>query len=150
MSSHPYAGLILGIKLSDIKELSIEISTETFEIYNRRGNPTGVFDTERVYKLKYKNKERTINRICLTDFIVLLELDQTIELYNLFDDYSDVELSLDSIILGHKIHSKYYLTDKFFDEIKLNNDDLKLIKANINHQIGYEIEPKLYLYTFYC
>ena len=150
MSTVHYGSLILGIKLSDIKDLSVEKITEPYEVFDKHGNPTGKMDVDIFYKLKFKDRERKVTKVCVSNIEEILQLTGGFKVYDL-DNYSYLSLELDSTVLGIKLSDQYnFLHDKKFDEIELSPEDLTLVRTDIKNKLGIDILPKLYLSIKTC
>jgi hypothetical protein len=140
MGASYYAGVILGLKLSDIKELKVEHKSESYEIHDKRGNPTGKFDTETKTIVRFG--DRMI--VCDDSFGGIEKLINP-QKPLIFIDQSYEGFQFETAFIGIELVKNGY------DEWNMNkefdpNDDRQMIKDEFLKQFGMDIEPRTYFY----
>lgn len=91
MSTSYNAGVILGVRLSDLGFKIEPISTK-FEIHDKKGIPTGKFDTERTFKLSFRGEERIVDEVYLEYVEEMVTLNKPLKLFQSdYDKYDEIE-----------------------------------------------------------
>ena len=62
MGSDYYSGVVVGVKIEEIGFDAEKISNR-FEVHDKKGKPTGKFQTEEVWKVKFKEEERLLEKL---------------------------------------------------------------------------------------
>ena len=134
-----YSGVVLGVKLSEIG-FNVETLSDRFEIHDKRGVPTGKFETEHSTKINYKGQE-TIKkgRLYLEYIEDLIDVKPPLVFFNI--NYEDFDI--DNVVIGVELVKRGYDDWTMLREININMDSVKNLFLV---QLGLNIEPKLYYY----
>jgi hypothetical protein len=139
-----YSGVILGISLSDIG-FKAEKRTHRYEVHDKYGKPTGKWNTEFVWELKYKDQEKLIGtqKVYSEDIEEILNIIPPLELHiNGYDDDFDA----DNVLIGTQLvgySSDYDIVKEF-----KYKDDIEIVRNEIMKQFGIDIEPKMFHYFY--
>lgn len=144
MSTTFSAGVILGVKLIDIGFKAEFISTP-YEIYDKKGKPTGKFETDYSWKFNYKGVETIDEEKQLYNEAIeeIIEFKKPLELFNVNDYYTDSDI--DKVVIGINITDRDYDDYHYLEE--LSKDKFELVKNELKSQFGVDIEPKLYFFA---
>lgn len=140
MSTSYNAGVILGVKASDLG-LKIQEFTNTYEVHDKKGNPTGKFEKEIIKKMTFNYKVIERERLYNEDFENMVDVKKPLYVF-----YNYEELNADNIIVGIYLSQRSYNDYNIINEISL--DRKEEIKNEIKNQFGIDIEPKLYFYFY--
>lgn len=122
MSTSYNSGVILGVKITDIG-FSIEEILNEYEVHDKKGKPTGKFETEKLFKL--------------------ISTSSPLKILNINGDYN--KFSIENVIIGINIINRGYNQYNLVEEIRLD-DKIEIFKNEILSQFGVDVEPKLFYY----
>lgn len=104
MSVSYNAGVILGVSLADLG-FKIEPIVNKYEIHDRKGKPTGKFDTEKTFKLSFQGKEKIVYDVYLEDVEEMIGLNSPLKLFQ--NDYNHYE-KIETYTVGIQVVSNGY------------------------------------------
>lgn len=139
-----YSGVILGVSLSDIGFKS-EKRTHRYEVHDKYGKPTGKWNTEFVWELKYKDQDKLIgtDKVYSEDVEEIINIIPPLVLHiNGYDDSFDSN----NVLIGKSLvgyNGEYDTVDEFEYQ-----DDIELVKNEIMKQFGVDIKPKMFFYFY--
>lgn len=145
MSTSYNAGVILGVKLSEIG-FNAKLNADKYEIHDRKGNKIGKFDTDYSWELDFQgNKSKYDDRKLYSDTIEeIINVDMPLELFDNNDSYCD-DTDINKFIIGINISERDYDDYNCLEEIN-PNENMNLVKSEIKKQFNVDVEPKLYFY----
>lgn len=141
MSVSYNSGVILGLTLTEIG-FKIEKLKELFEIHDKKGKPTGKFDTEIKYKLSFNGEEKVYEHLYFEYIEEMLEpylKSSKLKIFNC--DYEDI--NMDSIIVGKKVVKRGYDDWNVVKEIPMENSD---VYNDLKFKLNVDKMPKFYFY----
>ena len=143
MSTSYNSGVFLGIKLIDIG-YNVEKVINSFEVHDKKGNPTGKFENEDSWKHTFNGKEKLEDKLYIEDIENISNVKKPLEVFNQNDDYS--EFDMDNVVIGIDIVKNNYDEYYCLKEISDISSQIDLVKSIIRKQFNIEVEPKLYYY----
>lgn len=150
MSTSYNAGVILGVKLNEIG-FNAKLNRNKYEVYDRKGNKTGKFDTDYSWEIDFQGNKSTYNYRKLYQDVIedIINIDMPLELFDNNNPYVD-DIDIDNFVLGIDISEKGYDDNYVLMEIRKleidTNEKMKLVKSELKKQFNVDIEPKLYFY----
>mgnify|MGYP001769078380 CR=1 FL=1 len=141
MSTSIYSGVILGVKISEIG-FKAECMSNKFEIHDKKGNPTGKFETETSWKISFNNQEKTVDKLYEDIVSQLIDTKNPLTIINC-NNFNDDNFDIDKVIIGIEIAKNGYDSWYKFKEIEPNFDS---IKTELKNQFDVDVQPKLYYY----
>lgn len=141
MSTSYNSGVVLGVKISDIG-FSVEKILNEFEVHDKKGKPTGQFESEKMFKLIFKNYISVVEEIYCDMLDEIISPNSPLEILDINSYYS--EYSIDNVIIGIPIVNREYNQYNLVEEIDLEKSET--FKAEIKSQFGVDVEPKLFYY----
>jgi hypothetical protein len=139
MSVSYHAGVILGVKVAELG-FNVEKISTPFEIHDKKGNPTGKFDREILYKMTFQDKEKIVDEMYLEYVEEMISTKKPLVVHN--PNYDD--LDIDNIIIGIDIVHSGYDDWNLLKEFSL--DEFSTVTTEIKNQYGVDVEPKMYFY----
>lgn len=140
MGSDYYSGVVVGVKIEEIGFDAEKISNR-FEVHDKKGKPTGKFQTEEVWKVKFKEEERLLEKLYEEDIKNITNIKEPLEIIN-FNDFDN--LYLDDILIGLTIVDGGDDTVVPFEY----ENQIKAVKELLFEQFDLVIEPKMYFYFY--
>ena len=144
MSCSYNAGVILGVKLDKIG-FKAELVKVPYEVFDKKGKPTGKFDYDSSWKITFKDEEKIEDGERLyTDTIY--DIDKVNKPLK-FIDLNNDGFFIDNIIIGINLAKKGYGYEDILEEFGSKYDAAKLlIVEECKKQFGVDVEPELYFY----
>lgn len=146
MSTSYNSGVILGVKITDIG-FSIEEILNEYEVHDKKGKPTGKFETEKLFKLTFKDLVSVVPNVHYDIFDEMLDdtisTSSPLTILNINGEYYN--FSIENVIIGINIINRGYNKYNLVEEIQLD-DKIEIFKNEILSQFGVDIEPKLFYY----
>lgn len=141
MSVDYNSGVVLGLTLAEVG-FKIEKLKEKFEVHDKKGNPTGKFDTEIKYKLSFNGEEKVY------DYLYFEYIEEMLEPYlkssklTIFNcNYEDIDI--DSIIVGKTVVKRGYDDWNVVKEIPMGMSDVYDV---LKFKLNVDKMPKFYFY----
>lgn len=142
MGSDYYSGVVVGIQIDEIGFDAEKISNR-FEVHDKKGKPTGRFQTEEVWKVKFKGEEQLLETLYEEDIENIIGIKKPLEIINI-NEYDN--LYIDDILIGLTI------VDGSGDDDTVvpfeYENQMKIVKELLFEQFGLVIEPKMYFYFY--
>ena len=146
MSCSYHSGVILGVMVTELGFETERISSK-FEIHDKKGNPTGKFEEEVSWKLKFQDKEKSVERIYGEYVEEMVKVKGPLKYLD--ENYDD--WSVDEVFVGISLVSRGYDDWHIVKEIPDYNEQYQMVKDEIKSQFGVDVEPKLYFhFTISC
>jgi hypothetical protein len=148
MSTSYSAGVILGVKLSEIG-FNVEFVSVPYQVHDKKGNLTGKTDYENSWKVNFQDKDVSYEY----DRLYCDVIEEIIDIKNplvVFDNRGDDNSDIDKLIIGVDVVNRGYNDWNILKEIKIVDhsfeDKFELVKAELEKQFGVNVNPKLYFY----
>ena len=144
MSTSYNSGVFVGVKLSEIG-FNAKLLSNRFEVHDKKGKPTGKFDTEYSWEITYKGDVFVENGADFYEEYIddILELEHESPL-RLLNNNDDRDFDIDNFVIGVDITKKRY--DDYFLLKELDLTKIDFVKNVIESQFGVDVEPKLYYF----
>lgn len=145
MSTSYNSGVILGVKLSEIG-FNAKLNANKYEVHDRKGKPTGKFDTDYTWTLNFQSNETEYNHRSLYSDVIedIINIEMPLELFDNNSSYQD-DTNFDKFIIGIEIAERDYDDYNCLNEFDPNKK-LDIVKSEIKNQFNVDVEPKLYFY----
>ncbi len=148
MSTSYSAGVILGVKLSEIG-VNAEFVSVPYQVHDKKGNLTGKTDYENSWKINFQDKEVPYEYDRLYSDVIEEIIGMKTPL-GMFDNRDEDKSDIDKLIIGVDVVNRNYNDWNILKEINiLDNsfiDKFELVKAELEKQFGVNVNPKLYFY----
>lgn len=143
MSQSVESSLIIGIKISDL--LTEEVKIQSYEIHDRRGNPTGEFEKEYIKKYYFKNKPEEkfdLDLSYLDDYPNEKDFGVHVIDYESDDRFSNIIIGIALKRTDNIMYNGNVVHEIPFEEIL---DVKKTVQMEIYSRYGINVESKVYL-----
>lgn len=146
MSTSYSAGVILGVKLSEIG-FNAELVSVPYEIHDKKGKPTGKFENDKLWKIDFQGNDVPYEH---GDSLYYDAIEEIIDMKSplvIFDnrDWNEENSNIDKIVIGIDIVNSDDDDYNFVEEINVGSE-FEFIKAELEKQFGVNVNPKLYYY----
>jgi len=139
-----YSGVIMGVRLSDIG-FKIEQTSNRYEVHDKKGNPTGKFETEDKYKISFRNEEKILDEIYNEEIETICNIKSPLTYHN--NNEYDSDFDIDEVVIGISLATGGDDEWCSLKEVDISKK-IELIRNEIFKQFGINIEPKLYFYSY--
>lgn len=143
MSVSYNAGVILGVSLSDLG-FKIEPILNKFEIHDKKGQPTGKFDTEKTFKLSFRGVEKIVDDVYLEDVEEMVNVNKPLELFQ--SDYNQYD-EIETYTVGIRVVSNGYNEWNILKEIP--QDSFSTVYNAVNKQFGVSDMTKVKWFFYF-
>jgi hypothetical protein len=142
MSTSYNAGVIIGVKLESIG-FNAELKTTSFEVHDKKGNPTGVFEDEKNWEITFKGNTTSTSGMNIWNdlFDDIIEPVGRLSIY----DFRVKNDNADNVIIGNRVVTNDYYSGNTLSEFD-PTEKIQIVKDEILKQYGVEVDPKLYFY----
>jgi len=143
MGASYHSGVVVGVRIEEIGFVVNKVSNR-FEVHDKKGRPTGTFQSEEVWKVNFDGQEHLMENLYDEDIENIIGIKPfSLEIINI-NDYDN--LCLDDIIIGVNIIEGGGDDDTLIPFTYENQ--IKTVKEELFKQFGLDIEPKMYFYFY--